>query len=242
MAPSPPLLPQLLTALVGLGLVAIVLSLGRVFATFPGDEWVLSQLRGLQTGWLDGPARVASAIGIGGIGWGGVVPWIPLAAFTGPLLLRRWADAAFLAAATLAPVVNLGLKELVARPRPDPALAMVQETGYSYPSGHAVFAAAFFGALMLVVYRSSYLAGRRRLRWAVLLFLPALILAVGLSRVYLGVHWASDVVAGFLVGAAYLAALDAVRRHLNARLVGGTRPLKLSHRREDPADRVRLRP
>ena len=213
MLSSRPRASQLMPALVALTVVAVLLALGRVFDTFPGDEWALLGLRDLRCGWLDRVALVASAIGMGGIGWAITVPWIPLAVVAGTLLLRRWTDAAFLALATLAPVVNLGLKELVARPRPDPALAIVVESGYGFPSSHAVFAAAFLGALLLIAYRSSYLSTRGGLRGTAMTLLLVLILAVGFSRVYLGVHWPSDVVAGLLVGAAHIAAID-VARHL----------------------------
>ncbi len=195
----------------GLAAVAVLLVLGRVFATFPGDEWVLLELRELRAGWLTGGAVVASSIGMAGVFWAIPVPWIPVAVVAGALVLRRRADAVFMAVATLAPLINLGLKELVARPRPDPSLALITESGYAYPSGHAVFAAAFYGALILVACRSRYLSTRRGLRWAVRVVLLALILAVGFSRVYLGVHWPSDVIAGFVVGAVCLTALDTVR-------------------------------
>ena len=201
-------------ALLGLVIVADVLVLGWAFATFPGDEAALLEMQEVRVGWLDRVALALSVIGAGGIGGSVAVPSIPLAVVASALILKRWSEAVFLAAATLAPVVNLGLKELAGRARPDAELAVVMESGYGFPSGHAVFAASFFGALLLVLCRSNYLKTRRRMQWVVRTSLILLILAVGFSRVYLGVHWPSDVVAGFLVGAIYLALVDSVSNHI----------------------------
>lgn len=198
--------------------MAAMLGLARVYGAFPGDEWALLELRHWRGAWLHDAAMAVSTIGAGGIGWAGLaVPWIPVVAAAGLLGMRRWADALFLLSATLAPVVNLGLKELASRPRPDIALALVEEAGYAFPSGHAAFAAAFFGALIVLMGRWRWLDNRPRLRLALQVGLAALVLCIGASRVYLGVHWPSDVIGGFLFGALYLAALVAIRRAVEAR-------------------------
>lgn len=197
--------------------VAAILALASVYATFPGDEWALRELKQLRTGWLNDLAVAVSTLGRGGIGWGLAAPWVPLAALAAGLAMRRWADAAFLAASTLAPVLNLGLKELVARPRPDTDLWLLVETGFAFPSGHSVFAASFVGALIWLLRRSKTFDGRPIAKCAIQTFLLLLILAVGLSRVYLGVHWPSDVIAGFLLGGLYLLLLLSVRNWLDRR-------------------------
>ena len=207
---------RLLPFLVGLAAMAALLGLARAFETFPGDKWALLELQRFRGGWLDDAAVVSSAIGGGGIDWGLGIPWIPIAAVGGLLAARRWADALFLAASALAPAFNLMLKELAARPRPEAALALVEESGYAFPSGHAVFAVAFFGAIICLLSERDALAGRPALRRAVQGALSLLILAVGASRVWLGVHWPSDVIAGFLFGALYVAALLAARRAMEA--------------------------
>ena len=203
--------------LLALALFAVLLALGRTHDTFPGDGWALLELRGLRTGWLDHAAMFLSTVGQGGIGWGAAVPWIPVGTVVVVLAAKRRGEAVFLAAAVLAPVINLGLKELVARPRPDADLWLVQETGYGFPSGHAVFAVAFLGAMAWLVSGWSLLDERPVLRSAVRAALLLLALAVGFSRVYLGVHWPSDVIAGFLFGGLYLAALVALRRIIEIR-------------------------
>ena len=214
----------LLPVLAALLAMAALLVLAGVYATFPGDEAALREIRQWRGGWPDSAALAFSAIGAGGIGLGAAgIPWIPVVAVAGLASVKRWADALFLSAAVIAPVVNLGLKELAARPRPDAALALVQETGYSFPSGHAVFAAAFFGALIVLLGRWRCLDGRPMLRRAAQGALLLLILAVGASRVWLGVHWPSDVTGGFLFGAFYLAAPVAVRRMAEAKRRRGNR-------------------
>ena len=215
--PVPALSIKTVPFLLGALLMAALLALARAFETFPGEERALLELRLLRAGWLDEAAVVLSGIGKGGIGLGIAFPWIPTLAATMTLGLRRWADVAFLAAALMASVVNLGLKELAARPRPDPSLALVEEAGYSFPSGHAVFAATFFGALIVLLVGSDILGGRLVVRRALMFVLGLLIAGIGASRVYLGVHWPGDVIGGFLFGALYLAALVAIRRMLETR-------------------------
>ena len=211
-----PVIKTVLPSLLGLALVVGLLGLARAFGAFPGDEWALLELRQWRGGWPDDAAIALSAVGLGGIGLGGIgIPWIPLVSVGGLLGVRRWADALFLSAALLAPAVNVALKELAARPRPDPAL--VEETGYAFPSGHAVLAAAFFGALIILLGRWRYLEGRPALRLTAQGALLLLLLGVGASRVWLGVHWPSDVIGGFLFGTLYLAALVAIRRMVEAR-------------------------
>ena len=82
----------------------------------------------------------------------------------------------------------------------------------AFPSGHAVFAAAFLGALIYLLSYWGTFPDRLVLRRAIQGALALLILAIGASRVYLGVHWPSDVIGGFLFGGLCLAALIIVRR------------------------------
>ena len=91
------------------------------------------------------------------------------------------------------------LKLLVARERP--AGALFEESTYSFPSGHAVVAVALYGYLVWIVHRS---VSSTPLRIALESFLVFVVILVGFSRLYLGVHYASDVAAGFGIGAAWL--------------------------------------
>lgn len=98
-------------------------------------------------------------------------------------------------------VMNLLLKGLFERARPDLAEALRQAHGYSFPSGHAMGSMVVLGSLAYVMARSW---GPWRLRSATIALLIASILTVGLSRVYLGVHWISDIGAGFAAGFVWL--------------------------------------
>ncbi len=90
--------------------------------------------------------------------------------------------------------VNL-LKNLFARPRPS-GEHLTYAAGYSYPSGHAMVSMAFYGFLAYLVLES--VPGKKGKVWAGLLLL--LVFLIGVSRVYLNVHYASDVLTGFVLG------------------------------------------
>ena len=102
---------------------------------------------------------------------------------------------------TMAGLINLLLKGIFERTRPDLAEALRQATGYSFPSGHAMGSMVVFGSLAYVVAR---VGGPWRLRSATIALLLSSIVAVGLSRVYLGVHWISDIAAGYAAGLVWL--------------------------------------
>ena len=97
--------------------------------------------------------------------------------------------------------LNYTLKNVFLRLRPPLIYRAVAETGYSFPSGHAMAAGAFYGFLIYIVWQSGLSRGLKR---TLITLLTAIIALVGLSRVYLGVHYASDVIAGLAVSIAYL--------------------------------------
>lgn len=101
----------------------------------------------------------------------------------------------------LAALLNVVLKAVVQRPRPE-GFRLAVEGGFSFPSGHSMAACAFFGLIVWLVWRYERDRSRRLLLTAALSFI---ILMVGVSRIYLGVHYASDVVAGFCASLAWLA-------------------------------------
>ncbi len=97
-------------------------------------------------------------------------------------------------------VLNTVLKYLVQRPRPD-GFRLISESGYSFPSGHSMVAMAFFGLLIWMVWRY-HRRDAMRVVWCAVFGL--VIVMVGVSRIYLGVHYASDVLAGFCVSLVWL--------------------------------------
>jgi undecaprenyl-diphosphatase len=99
-------------------------------------------------------------------------------------------------------LLNAGLKLIFARARPD-VVALIQVHGYSFPSGHAMGAALFFGGLGYVLFFSV----RRNLLSRILGigFCVIAAILIGFSRIYLGVHYTSDVLAGFVGGITWTA-------------------------------------
>jgi membrane-associated phospholipid phosphatase len=93
-----------------------------------------------------------------------------------------------------------GLKNLFGRPRPDVPL-IFRADGLSFPSGHALFSITFYGLLIYIIYIG---IKNDALKWTLIVLLTMLILIVGFSRVYLRVHYATDVIAGFCVGFLWL--------------------------------------
>lgn len=122
-----------------------------------------------------------------------------IAAVAVPLMLRRrWRWAAYLAFTTgVGGLLNLALKSFFARERPDLAAALRHASGYSFPSGHAMGSMITFGALAYIALR---VLPRWKWRAAALALAITFVLAIASSRIYLGVHWISDVGAGLAAG------------------------------------------
>jgi undecaprenyl-diphosphatase len=93
-----------------------------------------------------------------------------------------------------------GLKHFFHRQRPGVPLLFHAE-GLSFPSGHALFSVTFYGLLVYIIYKGVKHNG---LKWSLIGFLLLLMLIIGFSRVYLRVHYATDVIAGFCVGIIWL--------------------------------------
>lgn len=97
-------------------------------------------------------------------------------------------------------VLNLVLKSILQRPRPN-EYRIINETGYSFPSGHSMISMAFYGFIIYLIYKN---IKNKYLKWISIILLSILILMIGFSRIYLGVHYVSDVLAGFLFSISYL--------------------------------------
>ncbi len=97
-------------------------------------------------------------------------------------------------------ILNILLKLIFMRDRPYD-LMIITETGYSFPSGHAMCALGFYG---FIIYLTWHFNLEKKIKITFTILLSILIVLLGVSRVYLGVHYASDVLAGYMVSAAYL--------------------------------------
>jgi len=96
--------------------------------------------------------------------------------------------------------LNLLMKNIFLRPRPN-ELRLIEETGFSFPSGHSMVSMAFYGYFIYLICKNMK---NKYLKYTLCALLSILILLIGLSRIYLGVHYASDVVAGLCFSMAYL--------------------------------------
>ena len=92
-------------------------------------------------------------------------------------------------------VLNQLLKRILQRPRPT-EFRIIEETGYSFPSGHSMVSMAFYGYLIYLIYKY---VKNKYVKWISIVLLSILICSIGVSRIYLGVHYTSDVLGGFLV-------------------------------------------
>ena len=118
---------------------------------------------------------------------------------------RHWLESIFMLATTSSVLLAFVLKELIHRTRPFPlnqnATGFIQSINeYSYPSGHVLFFVVFFGFFAYLAW--IHFTGRTRV--IVIAICGALILLIGPSRVFLGAHWASDVLGSYIIGAIWL--------------------------------------
>ena len=97
-------------------------------------------------------------------------------------------------------VFNLILKNIICRPRPVDR-NLITENGYSFPSGHSMVGLAVYGLLIYYIYKNV----KNKLHKCILIIcLSLLIIAIGISRIYLGVHFPSDVLGGYLLALGWL--------------------------------------
>lgn len=164
-----------------------------------------------RAGWLTGAMRWSAMLGSTAV----LVPAVILVGLLARRRLGRWLPLGVLAAAQAGSIALYDtVKILVSRPRPHISPLVATASGYSFPSGHATQAVAVWGAL-------AFLAGGSLSRWrstvAVWALAGVICLVVGLSRVYLGVHWATDVLGGWALGAAWLGVIMASVSAVKAR-------------------------
>ncbi len=116
----------------------------------------------------------------------------------------KWETVVAFVSAVGISVVGFAVKAVVARPRPNPDLihVLAQIKDYSFPSGHVLFYTAFFGFVLFLAFTLLKPSWQRT---ALMLIFGGLVALVGISRIYEGEHWASDVFAAYLLSSVWLA-------------------------------------
>ena len=175
---------------------ALLSVLASLYTPFPGDREVLEAFQSMEASWLNVAVRSTTWLG------GTVAKAVSLVALGTILWMtgrRRYVVGCALIA--LLELSALGVKELIGRPRPDFAIFPPAAGTAAFPSGHAIHAFLFFGFLFYLCHAH---AQASKLRYVLQGLMVLLALVIGMSRVYLGVHWPSDVLGGFLYGGVFL--------------------------------------
>jgi len=177
--------------------------LAWAYPTFPGDEWILVGIQSFRSGWLDETAKWFASFGLFWV-------FMPSAGvlMVSLLLLRRYADVSMLFVSLMIIGAVNALKLIVDRPRPDHQIFEPVESSLSFPSGHSLLAVILGGVLIyLVGLWVKPILARRIIQAALIL----VIIGMGMSRVYMGVHWPSDVIGSYMSGLLALVALIGLR-------------------------------
>lgn len=162
--------------------VLVMLGLTRGF-----DEAVYSIVRSLECGFFDKYFIYVTKLG-------NESTIIILVAILLLLLRNRDRMLVFLSA-IVSVASNQLIKHILMRDRPD-VLKLIEQGGYSYPSGHSMIAVAVYGLLLYFVWKK---IRNKYLKYGLSFLFVLLILSIGISRIYVGVHYASDVLGGFLL-------------------------------------------
>jgi membrane protein DedA with SNARE-associated domain len=174
-------------------LIAYIVVIGRAPGPTPGDLTAFDLVDPIEVGWLTSVAKAITFLGSGGFVWALTVLCAAILAAR-----RRWAEfGVLLAGMTLTSIGFHEIKDAVDRPRPEGGL--VDTEGSSFPSGHAAHSVLYLWIAVTIVMRLRPGITRKA---AVVFVGLALTALVGLSRVYLNVHYLSDVSAGWALGAA----------------------------------------
>jgi membrane-associated phospholipid phosphatase len=208
---------KVLSAVIGLAVLALVISIFAYFnSRFPGDLEITLLFQSIHSttlltamesiSYVSGFWRAAVIVIIFAF-----VVWRCLGSLeSGMVLLAGFIN-----------LINEAIKIVINRPRPTPDSVIVYlvEPEKSFPSGHAIFAVLVLG---LLTYLAVTHLNKPYLRMLALSVCSLLVLWIGASRIYLGVHWTSDVVGGYIVGGLFLLALIWFYRTLKSRLVHGS--------------------
>lgn len=132
--------------------------------------------------------------------FGGAIYLIGIATILFIVIKNKKIGIAIISNLGIVTILNQLLKRILQRPRPE-EFRIINEKGYSFPSGHSMVSMAFYGFLIYLIYKN---VKNKYLKWSLITILGVLIISIGISRIYLGVHYTSDVLAGFLIAISYL--------------------------------------
>ena len=178
--------------------------LAWAYPTFPGDEATLVHIQSFRSEWLDETAVIFE--NLGSI-WAVLPGVVILTLFL--FLTRRYADVRLFMGGLVVVGIGKVLKLLVERPRPDYQIIEPLASGFSFPSGHSLFAVILGGVL---VYWVGQWVSPKLPRRVIQILLVLVVTGMGASRVYLGVHWPSDVIGSYLLGILALTGLFWLRK------------------------------
>ena len=179
--------------------VAVVLSVGAgCFNYFPGDLWISHTIQSFFN-----PQLTSLMIGLSWIfdDWHAI--FLVVAAFLVVWWKAGFADGFLVLLAGLISLINYGLKIMIDRPRPSPELVSVLEPyqNNGFPSGHAFFSMLCLGILTYLIFSH---VKNSAWRWMSITIAVLLLLLIGFARIYLGLHWASDILGGWIYGGLFL--------------------------------------
>ncbi|HEU5013423.1 MAG TPA: phosphatase PAP2 family protein [Roseiflexaceae bacterium] len=182
-------------SLLAFAIVAVLAAFVRLYQVLPFDVATTREFQELQGTWFLDLMVYVSLLGY--------IPWSIITVAAGTVLVGvvlGLKDGAFLLGATIVQgLINLGVKTAIGRARPSSSLVDVvrQASGNSFPSGHVMFYTVFFGVLFFLAWTR---LPNSPVRWLAMVFTSALVILVGPSRIFLGAHWLSDVIAAYLLG------------------------------------------
>jgi undecaprenyl-diphosphatase len=174
------------------------------------DRPVLRFFVGHREAWLTTTAKVISSLGSPAV----LIPLVVVVGLAWRGRAQSWRALALLAGAYGgAEGLFQAIKVLVNRPRPPAAMAVGHFSGSAFPSGHATLAVAVWGMLAALAAATTPRWAHKAAAWTAAVFVAGL---VGVTRMYLGAHWLTDVVGGWALGALWLFALLTTVRTLTA--------------------------
>jgi undecaprenyl-diphosphatase len=203
--------------------LSLVLGLGAAIAAVVFFAWLTSEVLEGETVHFDSitrdfihqfasPALTATFRGISFIGSSLCLTTASIVIFMW-FMSRHWRRDAYLFGITMigAAILNTTLKLTFRRPRPVPFFNLTAPESFSFPSGHSLGSFCFFGALAVIL---TTRIRNRRLRIALWTSSAVMILLIGLSRIYLGVHYTTDVLAGFAGALIWVLTVNFVERRI----------------------------